>query len=80
MEKTIWIGSLSGPNLKSNEGRPQDRFVYAAEAEAAAVVVARTWMDSHVRMIPQTKISVTLTTVRFFYSRAVATRRSQECL
>jgi hypothetical protein len=26
MEKTIWIGSLSGPNLKSNEGRPQDRF------------------------------------------------------
>jgi hypothetical protein len=52
MEKTIWIGSLSGPNLKSNEGRPQDRFVYAAEAEAAAVVMARTWVDSHVRNDP----------------------------
>lgn len=49
MEKTIWIGSLSGPNLKLNEGRPHDRFVYAAEAEAAALVTARTWVDSHVR-------------------------------
>ncbi len=40
MEKTIWIGSLSGPNLKSNQGRPRNRFVYAAEADAAAVVMA----------------------------------------
>ena len=52
MEKTIWIGSLPGPNLKSNEGRPQGRFVYAAKAEAAAVVMARTWVDSQVRNDP----------------------------
>jgi hypothetical protein len=50
MEKTIWIGFLSGPNLESNEGRP--RFVYAAKAEAAAVVMARTWVDSQVRNDP----------------------------
>ena len=30
MEKAIWIGSLSGPNPKSNESRPQDRFDIAA--------------------------------------------------
>jgi hypothetical protein len=71
MEKTIWIGSLSGPNLKSNEGRLQDRFVYAAEAEAAAVVMARTWGDSHVRSHFNNRAQV--------ISQKVATRRSQEC-
>jgi hypothetical protein len=74
------------PALYEIKGRPQDRFVYAAEAEAVAVVIARTSVDSHVRMISQTKISVTLTTVpksslkRFFYSRSGVTRRSQKCL
>ena len=52
MEKTIWIGSLSGPNLKIKSRSSPRRFVYAAEAEAAAVVMERPWADSHVRNDP----------------------------
>jgi VIT family len=37
MEKTIWISSLSGPNLKSNQGHPQDALVAALIAGAMSM-------------------------------------------
>ena len=57
---SIWIEEKMGENnLDRFSVRPripnqmkvdrQDRFVYATEAEAAAVVMTRTWVDSHVR-------------------------------
>jgi hypothetical protein len=33
MEKIIWIGSLSGPNLKSKKVVPKTALIYTAEAE-----------------------------------------------
>ncbi len=58
----FWIEEENGENnLDRFSVRPQSkiksrssprRFVYAAEAEAAAVVMERPWVDSHVRNDP----------------------------
>ena len=34
------------------KGRPQDRFVYAAQAEASALEIAREWVNRRVRNNP----------------------------
>lgn len=36
-------------HMVSLKGRSQDRFLYPSEAEAAAVEIAREWVDNHVR-------------------------------
>jgi hypothetical protein len=36
-------------HLVSIKGRPQDRFVYASEAETSALERAREWVDTHVQ-------------------------------
>jgi len=38
--------------LVSIKGRPQDRFLYASEAETSAVEIAREWVDTHVQNGP----------------------------
>jgi len=37
-------------HLVSIKGRPQDRFLYASEAETSAIEIARKWVDNHVGM------------------------------
>ncbi len=36
-------------HVASLKGRPQDRFVYASEAEISAIETARVWVDNHVQ-------------------------------
>jgi hypothetical protein len=37
----------------SIKGRPQDRFIYASEAETCAIELAREWVDNHIRNDPR---------------------------
>jgi hypothetical protein len=34
-------------HVVSVKGRPQDRFLYASEAETSAIEIAREWVDIH---------------------------------
>ena len=52
MEKTIWSVLCPAPIQNQMKVVPKTALIYTAEAEAAAVVMARTWVDSHVRNDP----------------------------
>jgi hypothetical protein len=42
-------------HVVSIKGRPQDRFVYACEAENSATQIARTWVDTHAQNGPSSE-------------------------